>query len=328
MRPLVETQILVELVVSLARHQEEGRKLSPQIYLCENLGQMIKQLPDSDYVKVGECPVSEGAVGEILKKCAPLAIGGWCVFIENSEKRLNFGVFRGSLSALSIPIDRTLFSGEPGDLKLVRLCQTADDCIEVINHCGDKLNIFLSHRKEDTPHPKKFTDELVKVICQQVSSDLKETAETFIHKTLTDSLRESHGCLIAVCRSIKLPKLLSDSVPFSPPIDFAEEIRKSLETKQGLASSDTDTTSVLTSNALLIKGALSCDGIVAFSRDAKLLAYRCFINISSQKQMSVVGGARKRAFEALCSKIDRYIYAAFIQSQDGYTDFRRAKNGK
>ena len=190
MKPFVESLFLVELVVCLARHREEGTKLSPQIYLCESLKQILKRLPDSGFVKVGECPISEKTVGEILKKCAPLAIGGWCVFIESSANHLNFGIFRGSFNVLAIPIDRTLFSGDPGDMKLVRLYQTADDCIEVMNHCGDKLNIFLSHRKDSTPHPKKYIDDLVKTICEQVNGDLKETTETYIHKSLTESLRQ------------------------------------------------------------------------------------------------------------------------------------------
>lgn len=157
MKPWVEPQLLVELVVSLARYREEGKKLSPQIYLCERLSQILKRLPDSDSVKIGECPLAEEAVGEILKKCAPIAGGGWCVFVEGSAGGLIFGLFRGSLNPLAIPIDKTLFSGDPGDMKVVRLHQTADDCIELMNHCGERHNIFLSHRKEDSPHPKKYS---------------------------------------------------------------------------------------------------------------------------------------------------------------------------
>jgi hypothetical protein len=222
---------------------------------------------------------------------------------------------------LSIPVYKTLFSGDPGDMKAVRLNQIADDCIEVTNHCGEQLNIFLSHRKQDSPHPKKYLNDLVRTICETVDEGLKETSETFMHKILSESLAESHGCLIAVCRTPKLPKFLSDGVPFSPPIDFADEI-KNCRDKGGALS-----TSILKSHALLLKGTLSCDGIVVFTRDAKLLAYRCFLSLSPQEANTEQGGARSRAFNSLCVKINRGVFAAFIQSQDGYTDFRRVENG-
>jgi hypothetical protein len=111
---------------------------------------------------------------------------------------------------------------------------------------------------------------------------------------------------------------LSDGVHLREPIDFAEEIYQVSQNKLQPV--------VLTSQSLLLKGMLNCDGVVVFSRNAKLLSYNCFIASSMEKVKPSFGGARMRAFETLCKKIGRGIYAAFIQSQDGWTDFRRNKH--
>jgi len=104
MRPLVDSRLLVEFIVSLSKHREEGKKLYPEIYLCQDINKILQRLPDSDFVKIGNCQCSESAVQEILKTCAPLAMGGWCVFVENSENELIYGLFRGSMNVLSISV--------------------------------------------------------------------------------------------------------------------------------------------------------------------------------------------------------------------------------
>ncbi len=315
-KDLAKPPILVALIVSLSKYHEEGIKLSPEIYLCENIEKLLSRIPNNSFLKIGECLIAGDAAKEILKKCAPLAIGGWCIYIERSSTAdsFSYGLFRGSLEPLSIPIHQVLFSDGLGDIKIIRIQQTADDCIEIINHKHRSHNIFLSNKKEDANPPKQFFDDLINTICEKVSEEIKDSVKTFLHKALHVALASCHGTLIVVCRSSKPPEWLSDGTVLTTCIDIADEVKKIKNTK------GTDF-STLVSFGSILRGMISSDGIVVFSNDAKILAYNCFIKSSGKG--TPYGGARRRAFDELCKKIRKGICAVFIQSQDGWTDFRR-----
>lgn len=315
MARLVKPPMLVELIVGLARHREEGSKYFPEVYVCESIVDLIRSLPDHDTIQIGELPLREDSIREVIKKCAPLAVDGWCIYVEKVGESLRFGVFHGSLGALAVPIDDTLLSGGGTGTKVVRVHQSADDCIEIRNHRGDRHNVFLSHRKESDPAPDKYLIDLVLSICDGVKEENRESASTFLRKALRIALIGSRGTLIVVCRGRRVPKVLADGVLLGSPIDFGDLVRETRENK----ISD----SVLLSHAALLKGMISCDGIVVFSKYAELLAYNAFVVQRRTKPKATVGGARKRAFEALCDHLGRGIGAAYIQSQDGWTDFRK-----
>ena len=76
--------------------------------------------------------------------------------------------------------------------------------------------------------------------------------------------------------------------------------------------------------AELVQGMLCSDGITLFDAQGKLLGYRCFVQVPPMS--GVVGGARKRAFTTLRRQLGRGISAAFMQSQDGGTEFERNTN--
>lgn len=313
MGELSRTSNLVELIMSLSKYHEEGIKLTPSVYLCTDINQVLKLIPDSRSVSIGQTKISENTMREVLKKCAPLAINGWCIYIEGKGKYLQYGLFRDALNPLSVPIDLTLFAPGTEVVKTVKVHKIADDCVEIRNYRGDYHYVFFSNRKDSTPSPLQHVDALVTEICQKVPSEIKESVMTFLGKSLREALLESHGTLIAVLQK-KVPKYLSDGVHLPKPIDFSKLVEHALRDKEQL--------SALAFEVYLLKGMFNSDGIILFSRDAKLLAYNCFISLPAQKTQSHIGGARMRAFEALSIKLGRGISAIYIQSQDGLSDFR------
>lgn len=73
---------LVDLIVRLSRYQEEGSKLFPKVYLTNNIAKIIKMLPDAESLKIGVAEKNSEGINHSLKKCAPLANGGWLVYIN------------------------------------------------------------------------------------------------------------------------------------------------------------------------------------------------------------------------------------------------------
>lgn len=80
----------------------------------------------------------------------------------------------------------------------------------------------------------------------------------------------------------------------------------------------------MTGKGSLLKGMFNSDGIVLFDNKGKLLAYNCFVKVTAKAGM--VGGARKRAFTTLSQRIGNGLSAAFIQSQDGWTEYKDKKD--
>lgn len=317
MGAILRPTLLVEIIASLSHYEEEGAKLHPEVYVCEHIDEILKLLPGHGEITIGELPLAEPSIKEILKKCAPLAIDGWHIYLDGAKGNIRFGLFRDSLNPLTVPIDEILFPNSATEVKVVRVHQVANDCVEIINHCGGYHNIFLSHKKESAIPPEKYLHDLVKSICERVNPIIQDPVKTYLTKVMQRGLRASHGVLITVCHTPRLPKYLSDGVKLTPPIDFAAIIQ----------NDDTSKNTTLNANASLLMGMLNSDGIVVFSNDAKLIAYNCFIsNPPKTAGGNVIGGARHRTYETLCGKIGKGTDAVFIQSQDGWSDLRKVNN--
>ncbi len=314
MQPLVRPNTLAELIVTLARYKEEGARLTPEIYLCTDVEQVLHLIPEHEIVYIGNTTLSEDFIGKVLKRCATLAIDGWCIFVEGKGENIRFGVFRDSGSPLSVPIAETLLSSGDGSIKLVRAYQIAEDCVEIRNHIGETYNVFLSHKKESELPPTEFAQNLVQIICERCPVGEREPVMTYLSRCLSRALAECHGTLIAVCPAHTVPKLLTDGVILEAPIDFLAKVRQAQKTRIMPYS--------LLSASALLTGMIGSDGIVVFTRDARLLAYGCFIKYSN-KAGRAAGGGRRRAFDTLTARLGKGVSAVFIRSQDGWTDFRR-----
>jgi hypothetical protein len=112
--------------------------------------------------------------------------------------------------------------------------------------------------------------------------------------------------LIAVVKGRTVPAWLKDCVVLEPPLDICTEV---------VAVKD-DAKAIPDLDALsdLVCGMFCSDGIVIFDTRARVLAYNAFIRA---KVTDVEGGARKRAYQALCLKKGKGLVAVFFQSQDG-----------
>jgi len=253
---LGNTLHLVELIVLLARYHEEGKKLCPKVYLTNDIISMNSMLPDSESLKIGCAKLNVVGIKKALKKCAPLATGGWLIYIQNDQEKIEYGVFRGSTNPISVLVDDVVMT--PNDnLIVVKAFQVADDCVEVRANNGLFHYIFLNHRKEDSPPPLQYLYKLVAAITDKVKEDTKEPTISFLSKLLFESLRQSHGCIIAVTSMKRPPKFLSkDGVILDRPIDFAQLV-SDLKKERIPPSS-------IESKGYILRGMLNSDGIILF----------------------------------------------------------------
>lgn len=305
---------LVELIVLLSRYQEEGVDLSPRVYITSDVQAMAKMLPGGEQYKLGNSSADQKGIKQALKKCAPLATGDWMIYIADCGKTIEYGVFKGESNPISVSIDSIILSKD-NEFRAVRVSQLAKDCVETNSSHGDRHYIFLNHRDEDSPPPLQFLENLVEAITSDVGEEHHEALKSYLNKLLYDALRQSHGCLIAVSANEEVPDLLSaDGVILERSIDFSELVSE-------VASKRADSAQ-LDSKGTLLKGMLNSDGIIVFNRSAELLGFNCFVKVANADE--VVGGARKRAFATLSANVGTALHAAFMQSQDGWSEFKGA----
>ena len=308
-------EVMVDLIVRLARYQEEGMKLSPQVYLTDDIDLLIKLLPDGEKLTLSATTADPRGIEEMLKICAPLAVGEWRIFGHQRGQRMTFGVFRGSGNPISVGVDEIVLTDQ-NTAAVIKSHRVADECIQISSSKGSHHHhVFFNHRKEESPPPLRHVENLVRLITKHVDDDERDVVQSFLMRILTPALLNSHGCILAVTSMSKPPQILSkDAVILDEPIDF-----RSITRDIRIAGRATRLTYSSDKRAELLQGMLRSDGITLFDQRGKLLGYRCFIRISGKG--GVVGGARRRAFETLRRHLGRGLAGAFMQSQDGWTEF-------
>ena len=96
---------LVDLIVRLARYQEEGLKLFPKVYLTSNIEETIRMLPEAESLKIGIAGKNSEGIKRSLKECAPMANGGWLVYINEMQDNIEYGLFKGSSNPTAVLVD-------------------------------------------------------------------------------------------------------------------------------------------------------------------------------------------------------------------------------
>ena len=311
-------EVMVDLIVRLARYQEEGVKLSPQVYLTDDIDLLVNMLPESEKLILSDTTADPRGIEEMLKTCAPLAVSEWRIFGHQCGQRMKFGVFRGSSNPISVGVDEIVLTDQDR-AAVIKSHQVADECVQISNSKGLHHHVFFNHRREESPPPLRHVEDLVLSITKHVDDEEREVVQTFLTRILVPALLNSHGCILAVTSMSKPPQILSnDAVILDKPIDFPS-ITRGLKR----AGKDGGPTYSQEKKAELLQGMLRSDGITLFDQYGKLLGYRCFIRISDRG--SVVGGARMRAFESLKQHLGRGLAGVFVQSQDGLTEFVERK---
>lgn len=312
-------EVLVDLIVRLVRYQEEGTRLSPRVYLTDDIDLLINMLPESEKLRLSGTTADSVGIEDMLKICAPLAVGEWRIFGHQCAEGMDFGIFRGSGSPISVGVDEIVLTDQDR-ATVIKAHQVAGECVQIANSKGSLHHVFFNDRMENSLPPLQYIEDLVRSITKRVSDNEREATQGFLTKILMAALPKTHGCILAVTGMNRPPKILSDdAVLLDEPIDFPSLIRE-LKNERDVDGS----LYFLEKKAEVVEGMLRSDGITLFDQHGRLLGYRCFVRVSGKKWVG--GGARRRAFEALKAHLGRGLSSAFIQSHDGWTEFEGTSN--
>jgi hypothetical protein len=206
------------------------------------------------------------------------------------------------------------------DLPAIRLSQVSQNTIEIAGARGSSLKIRLRVVEESAVELEDVRSRFCASATMDVADDLREQVFNFYSRLLAAVVRSGHGCLAAVLQRNRrrIPQQLKDGVLLEPAIDVTERVSALLR------RADCEADSRLRAAAGLIRGMLFSDGITVFGPNGTVRAYNVFVRVPQApgEQTAALGGARRRAFDFLCSRIGRDLCSAFFLSQDGHSEYR------
>lgn len=313
------SELLTELVATLSYFTEEQSVFLPEIVISDDFITLRKVFSETFHVSIGQTKADKNAAKTILKSCGPLTIAGWSIFIDIKGSKLHYGLFRQSWMPFSLSIDDTIHSEGDFPAHFMYIRKSFGNAVLISSPKSESRRILFSNQRDTIEDEQKCLNDLIDLLTAHVNENY-DKVQTFLKRTLKQILLKSHGCILTITRvpTEATPKKLGDSVTIDPKLDIARSV-------QAFSGHEDQTTlSNLQSIPSLMKGMMESDGVVCFSPDAKLLSYRGFARSRKGKgsQAGAVGGARRRAFEALCEDVGDELSGVFMQSSDGTMQIR------
>ena len=310
---LGKCSLVCELVSLFADYEEEGAALFLDVFLTDDVRGLTAAIPASACLQLGVTTCDETGIRTAVKKAAPLVRGCWKMFITLNGDEIEFGLFRDSGHPLNVPLDVALVPGSAGGTKYIRVTKLAREAVRASTHDGSAAVVHFTNSKTTGAGDTGELAELCGLICSGLSGNLAGSCKTYLESLLSSALRAAHGALIAVVSKSKVPAFLADCTATKPQISVSEAVDAVLKDAAAIPQ--------LSALESIVSGMLASDGIVVFDTKANIIAYNAFVRL---KASNVVGGARRRAFGALCARVGSGLVAAFFLSQDGSSDLRKA----
>lgn len=306
---------LSELVVTLSRYHEEGAPLFPMAFVGDDLGRMLELLGGTEPIAIGTGPRTRATIQRALKQCALLGQGRWwALYLLRVPEGFAYGIFRTDpFPLVETPMERLRHLGSR-EARVVGVLQLAENVLELCAGGGLSRHVYLSGARTDASSPTWALDELADAATADVAPARREVAWNFFRRVLFEVMQGSHGALVAV-----LPRARERSALFVDGIILDEPVNTVARIERYLADPGPSTLSSVRATAQLLRGMMATDGITVLRSDGGLVGYNVFVRhpTSLSHVPAVVGGARRRTFEVLCTSLGTELTAAFMRSQDG-----------
>ena len=250
-------EMTVELVSQLANYQEEGRQITPKVFICNSAEQLVKRLGGGELVRIGSGEIDETTAKMVLKECAPLSDDGWYIFVERSGGKAMYGVLSAGVDLTNVdPADMAL-SDDP-KFPVVLLQQIAKRCVEIRDNCGRSRRAYFTGQEQLPDQSEDHVSALAGVISSTCDAEFRDSLKTLMRRGLRHIIGRAHGALIAVTSADSpFPDILKDAVILDPPLDIGERLKRHIIGRQ-----TAETLSSLQAAINLLTGMVSSDGIV------------------------------------------------------------------
>jgi hypothetical protein len=212
--------LIRDLVVSLGAYREEDVPYFPEVYIFSSPAHLGSLPIAGERLVIRSSPLRDGAAASVLKDCAPLAVGGWAIFIvKDSPDEIRYGLFRAQRHSLSTNTDESM-SGLSASTPVLLLRNRGMQTVELLDGTGARLTAILKAVLAAVPE----LDAHIATFAGAMVADIEENDDfrAYLTRLLVRLVQRSHGTLLATCQNIEsaTESALADSVRPVPVIDF------------------------------------------------------------------------------------------------------------
>ncbi len=317
--------VISGILGKLWNYREEGVEISPSVLYSDDIVAFSKKLPGFSRLSIGNCSSSEEAAKRILKDCAPLTGDSSLIFVQRcgQGETLDYGIFSFLRSPTAIGIDEALLLDDNQFAVLIK--KSSPTTLKVSGSKGNSVSILMSTIRDDDN-----SEQEVLKFCEDATSDLAVGDDTdafkrYFQALLNKALVNCHGTIL-LCASPNVhekSECIADRISLDEDLDFFRLF------KQFRDSGEAESLLELQRAEDLLRGFMSCDGMIALSTDGRVISYRVFYEAAKNGETpapAVVGGARRRAFEGVTSLKLQELKSALFRSQDGATEYKDVPN--
>jgi hypothetical protein len=307
---------ILEMINLLSDYYEEGIHLFPQVIITNNSKEFFKTLVNRE-IAIAQQPTSISEFRNIIKLCAPLAVGSWIIYIDFHGDNLSYGLVDAEMTETSPSIYDQTVGKLKVELENINIAYLRNIASKTVELTGLKRKLIVSLTLEKAA---SVDDNIINEISLQITQNVEEEYQlpitTFIGKTIQDAIKQGHGNLIGVVNDddtviTDLKANLSDGIYLNKPIDIADYVVYTEKERTNESS-----VSLMAYSKVLIS-MLNHDGITIITNNAKILGYHMFIGTFTKEGEQLVGGARTRAYHSMLNS--SLFSACFYKSQDGNT---------
>ena len=138
---LFTVRLVISLVSKMAAYAEEGVPLSPSVFICNSIANLVRMAGAGEYLPLSGDIDTISSAEQILKAAAPLCTANWRIYVERvaDGKLCRFGVFCGSSDPSSFTVDEVLFQTPDESFPIVRISQSVTNKVEVRTNAGSGI---------------------------------------------------------------------------------------------------------------------------------------------------------------------------------------------
>lgn len=309
--------LLSEFIVLQSSYQEEGVHLFPVIFLTENLRHLLLSLDGQNPILIGESRITPNAVHQIFKRCAPLASNqSWVIFVELKDLSFRYGVFRTDQHPLTATAFERLRRINDPNLSLIGLSRLGGTFVEIRNAQGECRYVNMGADQEKSAQPTEVIKTFMLAVTDNADENVRDSLASFYYRAGFEILHAQHGTLIAVIDDRqKLPEIFNDGITFRERIDVGAVVHSLYSGRDFLTGYQE-----LSGLGELLRNMANIDGITVIDTAGAIVGYNYFVKpsaLSAQSPNEILGGARRRAYDALCNYPGSEIRAVIYKSRDG-----------
>lgn len=327
-----------ELLAFLSKactYEEEERKIRPSVVIGHNLlDDHSKSITQATTITFAEEPINDAHLNKRLKSFLPFCNNGWRVFINIDKSYITWGIVRNFNGPSGLDYAEILTSMTKEDIDNLN---TDFVLIDVISNYEIKLSgnnnsciidFRLTQDSEDRNNPQSL-------FCQDLLSgyatDIIKTHKAY-SKIVDLFSQKLHGsiCLI-IKHDYSLPdKILKDGVFLNEPIDIYSVLDNELNGDNPVHDINAIINSHQKFHALsgILLEMMNIDGITIVDNKGRIRAFNVFVRPESANNVTLSGGARKRAANFLKHQTNCNYIGVYFQSQDGMSSYERIDNNE